>query len=184
MCSRGSFVSTLPRKRDSSADRFILFLFSNNLDGWIQIYNVHKKSNHYLLKSFFYPTGYFKENPFHYQKIGLRQFRIVRRSRAVKSFDTTVDCREYVATMKAMNSKEENPAPRSPQFQNHYILVFDLTSLQDAGENIHFPELSGESLERLIKMSENFFTIFNFFLLVFCNGTFVCFTSSSNCASK
>ena len=31
-------------------------------------------------------------------------------------------------------------------FQNHYILVFDLTSLQDAAEQLHYPELSGESL--------------------------------------
>ena len=31
-------------------------------------------------------------------------------------------------------------------FQNHYILVFDLTSLHDAAEQLHYPELSGESL--------------------------------------
>ena len=31
-------------------------------------------------------------------------------------------------------------------FQNHYILVFDLTSLQDAAEQLHYPEFSGESL--------------------------------------
>ena len=30
--------------------------------------------------------------------------------------------------------------------KNHYILVFDLTSIQDAGENIHYPELSCESI--------------------------------------
>ena len=31
-------------------------------------------------------------------------------------------------------------------FQNHYILVFDLTSLQDAAEQLYYPELIGESL--------------------------------------
>ena len=31
-------------------------------------------------------------------------------------------------------------------FQNHYILVFDLSSLKDAAEQLHYPELSGESL--------------------------------------
>ena len=30
--------------------------------------------------------------------------------------------------------------------QNHYILVFDLTSLQDAAGQLHYPELSGENL--------------------------------------
>ena len=48
--------------------------------------------------------------------------------------------------MKAMNFDEEIPALPNHQFQNHYILVFDLTLIQDAGENVHYPELSGESI--------------------------------------
>ena len=48
--------------------------------------------------------------------------------------------------MKAMNFNEEIPALPNHQFDNHYILVFGLTSLQDAGENIHYPELSSESI--------------------------------------
>ena len=48
--------------------------------------------------------------------------------------------------MKAMNFNEEVLALPNNLFQNHYVLVFDLTSLQDAGENIHYPELSGESI--------------------------------------
>ena len=31
-------------------------------------------------------------------------------------------------------------------FQVHYILVFDLNSLQDAAEQLRYPELQGESL--------------------------------------
>ena len=31
-------------------------------------------------------------------------------------------------------------------FRDHYILVFDLTSLQDAAEQLHYPDHSGESL--------------------------------------
>ena len=31
-------------------------------------------------------------------------------------------------------------------FQNHYSLVFDLTSLEDAAEQLHYSEISGESL--------------------------------------
>ena len=33
-------------------------------------------------------------------------------------------------------------------FQSHYILVLDLTSLQYAAEQLHYPGLSGESLRR------------------------------------
>ena len=47
-------------------------------------------------------TGHFQENPFHYQKFGLRELRIVRGDRAIVSVDTTNDCRAYVTTMKAM----------------------------------------------------------------------------------
>ena len=91
-------------------------------------------------------TGHFQESPFHYQKFGLRELRIVRGGRAIVSVDTTNDCRVYVTTMKAMNFNEEIPSLPHNLFQNHYVLVFDLTSLQDAGEKIHYPELSGESI--------------------------------------
>ena len=36
-------------------------------------------------------TGHFQENPFHYQKFGLREQRIVRGGRAIVSVDTTND---------------------------------------------------------------------------------------------
>ena len=92
-------------------------------------------------------TGHFQENPFHYQKFGLRELRNVRGGRAIVSLDTTNDCRAYVATMKAMNFNEEIPALTHHQFQNDYIIVFDLTSLQDAGKNLRYPELSCESIQ-------------------------------------
>ena len=91
-------------------------------------------------------TGHFQQNPFHYQKFGLRGLRTVRGGRAIVSVDTTNDYTAFVTTMKAMNFNEKIPALPNNLFQNHYVLVFDLTSLQDAGENIHYPELSGESI--------------------------------------
>ena len=48
--------------------------------------------------------------------------------------------------MKAMQFNEDFPALPTEDSQNHYILVFDLTSLQDAAEQLHYPELNGESL--------------------------------------
>ena len=83
-------------------------------------------------------TGHFQENPFRYLKFGLRELRNVRGGRSIVSVDTTTDCRAYVTTMKAMNFNEEVPALPNNLFQNHYVLVFDLSSLQDAVENIHY----------------------------------------------
>ena len=91
-------------------------------------------------------AGSFYENPFNYQQFHLRELRIIRGGRAIISLDTTSPCRPYVTTMKAMKFNEDFPALPMEDFQNHYILVFDLTSLQDAAEHLHYPELSGESL--------------------------------------
>ena len=52
--------------------------------------------------------------------------------------------------MKAIQSNEDLPAFPMEDFQNHYILVFDLTSLQDASEQLHYPELSGERLRLIV----------------------------------
>ena len=48
--------------------------------------------------------------------------------------------------MKAMQFNEDFPALPMGNFQNHYYLVFDLTSLQDAAEQLDKPELSRKSL--------------------------------------
>ena len=92
-------------------------------------------------------TGHFQENLFHYQKNGLRELRIIQGGIAIISVDKvdTIDCRACVTTMKAMNFNEEIPLLPNNLFQNCYLLVFDLTLLQDAGENIYYTELSGES---------------------------------------
>ena len=91
-------------------------------------------------------AGPFHENPFSYQQFHLTELRNIRGGRAIVSLDTTSPCRPYVTRMKAMQFIEDFPALPMEVFQNHYILVFDLTSLQDAAEQLHYPELSGESL--------------------------------------
>ena len=45
-----------------------------------------------------------------------------------------------------MQFNEDYPALPMEDFQNHYNLFFDLVSLQDAAEQLHYRELSGESL--------------------------------------
>ena len=91
-------------------------------------------------------AGSFHENPFNYQQFHLRELRFIRGGRAIISLDTTSPCRPCVTTMKAMQFNEDFPALPMKGFQNHYFIVFDLTSLQDAAEQLHYPEFSGESL--------------------------------------
>ena len=48
--------------------------------------------------------------------------------------------------MKAMNFQDDIPSILIDKFLDNYVLVFDLTSMQDAAENCHYPELVGEPL--------------------------------------
>ena len=75
-------------------------------------------------------AGSFHENPFSYQQFHLRG--LIRGGRAIVSLDTTSPCRPCVTTMKAMQFNEDFPALPMEDFQNHYFLVFDLTSLQNS----------------------------------------------------
>ena len=48
--------------------------------------------------------------------------------------------------MKAMNFQDDILSIPIDDFKDHYVLVFDLNSKQDAAENCHYPELVGEPL--------------------------------------
>ena len=91
-------------------------------------------------------TGSFTENPFWYQPFDLRQIRTLRGGQPMVDFHTADNCRLYVTTMKAMNCQVDIPSIPIDDFKDHYVLVFDLTSMQDATENCHYPELVGEPL--------------------------------------
>ena len=91
-------------------------------------------------------TGSYSENPFWSQKFDLRQNRILRGVQSIVHFDAADNCRLYVTTMKAMNFQDDIPSTPIDNFKDRYVLVFDLTSMQDATENCHYPELVGEPL--------------------------------------
>ena len=48
--------------------------------------------------------------------------------------------------MKPMNFQDDTPSIPVDNFKDHYVLVFDLTSMQDATEHCHHPKLIGEPL--------------------------------------
>ena len=91
-------------------------------------------------------TGSFAENPFWYQQFTLRDNRTLRGGQPIVQHDPTDNCRWYVTTMKAMNFQDDIPSIPNDDFKAHYVLVFDLTSMQDATEHCHYPEFFGEPL--------------------------------------
>ena len=90
-------------------------------------------------------TGFNTENPTWYQQFDLRQIRILR-GQPILNFDAADNCRLYLTTMKAMNFQDDTPSIPADIFKDHNVLVFDLTSMQDATENCHYPELVWEPL--------------------------------------
>ena len=87
-------------------------------------------------------SGSFTENPFWYQQIDLRQIKMLRGDNNC-SFSY---CWQYLTTMNAMNFQDDNPSIPIEDFKDHYVLVFELTSMEDATENFHYLELVGEPL--------------------------------------
>ena len=86
-------------------------------------------------------TGSYTENTFFYQQFELRQITILRGGQPIVDFDAADNCCLYVTTVKAMNFQDDNPSIPIDNFEDHYVLVFDLTSMQNATENCHYPEL-------------------------------------------
>ena len=81
-------------------------------------------------------TGSFTENPFWYQQFDLRQIRILRGGQPIVDYDTSDNCRLYVTTMKAMNFQDDIPSILNKNFKEYYVLVFDLSSMQDATDTV------------------------------------------------
>ena len=83
--------------------------------------------------------GSFAENPFWYQQFKLRDVRILRGGQPIVHHDTTDNCRLYVTTMETMNFQDDIPSFPVDNCEDQYVLVFDLTSMQDATEHCHYP---------------------------------------------
>ena len=62
-------------------------------------------------------------------------------------FGAAENCRFFGATKKGVIFQDDISSISIDNFKDHYVLVFDLTELQNATENCHYPELVGEPLK-------------------------------------
>ena len=92
-------------------------------------------------------TGSFAENPFWYQHFYLRYIRLLRAGQPIAHHDMTHYFSLYVTIMKAMNCQDGFPSIPVDNFKDHYVLVFDLTSMKDATEHCRYLESIGEPLK-------------------------------------
>ena len=98
-------------------------------------------------------TGFYTVNRFWYEQIYLTQIRILRGGQPIVDFVAADNCRLSVTTMKAMNFQADIPSIPTYNFKDYFVLVFDLTSMQDAAEKCHYPELFGEPLRLKLNYS-------------------------------
>ena len=91
-------------------------------------------------------TGSWNESLFWFKKFDLRRIRKLRADQPFVDFDAVDICCVYVTPMQAMTFHDGILSLAMDTFRDHFVLVFDVTSMQHAAEICHFPELSGETL--------------------------------------
>lgn len=89
-----------------------------------------------------------RANPFHYQKFGLQEIVIYRNGLPVAGtpISTQDDRRLYYNTINALAFRKSTHSITLSDFPNHYVMVFDLTSTQQATHDFIHPELTNSSI--------------------------------------
>ena len=93
------------------------------------------------------------ENPFSYRKFGLNEITVYRNGFATAGtpMSTRDDKRLYFNSMGALAFIENGHGMSLADFPRHYIMVFDLTSTQEATHDFIHPELTNSSLSVELK---------------------------------
>ena len=96
-------------------------------------------------------------NPFHFQKFDLREIIIYRNGFPVAGtpINTEDDKRIYFNSMGALAYVENGHGIPLAEFPNHYIMVFDLTSTQEATHDFIHPELTNSSITVELKFQKD-----------------------------
>ena len=104
-----------------------------------------------MVKNSFFRSTPLNETPFSYQKFNLQRVEIQRGNGvplAGTPLDTTNNVRLYYNTITSLGFKGKSNGIKLEDYEdNHFFLVFDLTSTEEASKNFTlFPELTGSSL--------------------------------------
>lgn len=93
-------------------------------------------------------------NPFHYEKSGLREITVYRNGFAIVGtpLSTVDDKRLYFNSMGALAYMDDGHGITLGEYPNHYVMVFDLTSTQEATHDFIHPELTNCSVTVELKL--------------------------------
>lgn len=87
-------------------------------------------------------------NPFHYQKFDLRNITLLRNGIPIAGtpLETADNKRAYFASLGSLSFTSHGHGIPLEEFDNHFVIVFDLTSTQEASQEYIHPELTNTSL--------------------------------------
>lgn len=91
-------------------------------------------------------AGSLDTNPYFYKKFGLREVKIFRGGIPIVTQKTSSNVFPYFNTIKSLNFSSDGPNIPLSDYENHFIMVFDLTSTQEASTEIYYPELVGSNI--------------------------------------
>ena len=83
---------------------------------------------------------------FLYQQFNQKQIRKFTGSQPTVHFVAADNCGFFVTTTKAKTFQDNRPSISITNFKNHYVLVFELTSFQEATEKFCYTDVVGEPL--------------------------------------
>ena len=92
-------------------------------------------------------------NPFSYRKFGLREITVFRNGFLTAGTPMSIvdNKRLYYNSMSALAYVENGHGITLSEFSNHFIMVFDLTSTQEATHDFIHPELPNSSISVELK---------------------------------
>lgn len=97
-----------------------------------------------------------RTSPFHYRKFNLQQVVVSRNGLPIAGtpMSTVDDKRLYFNSLNALAFIESGHGISLQDYPNHFVMVFDLTSTQEASHDFIHPELTNASLSVELTFSE------------------------------
>ena len=94
-------------------------------------------------------------NPFHYQKFNLENITVYRNGYPIAAtpLQTGNDKKLYLNSPEALAFESHGHGVPFSNFPNHYVLVFDLTSIQQTSHDYLSPELTNGSISFDLRFS-------------------------------
>ena len=110
-------------------------------------------------------TGRWTDTPLAFHKHNLKKVRVLRNGVPVVEYSTSSNTQLYFKTIQNLHFDQDGPLIKLDNYENHYYLVFDLTSTLLCNQEIYYPEIVGAPIRIELEFSTNTSTPLELFVL-------------------